>query len=256
MERVVVLIFAHRPDPDARERESFRQCCRVLGAHPLRLVCPRGMDLAVYRALHPGLAADGIDPAWFRSVRDYNLLKTLPWLYRRYAGYEFMLTHELDAFVFRDELLLWCDQGWDYIGAPWFEGYYDCREDSPVLGVGNSGFSLRRIRTLERAATAARWREWRSPRRLLGNLRRVVRGGRFHDPLARVLPHEDVYWCRVVAPRVRGFRIAPYEVARRFAFEANAPRLFRECGGQLPFGCHKPHHLHPDFWKTYIPGAD
>ena len=50
-------------------------------------------------------------------------MKILPFLYERYAAYEFMFTYELDAFVFKDELEKWCEQGWDYIGAPWFDGY-------------------------------------------------------------------------------------------------------------------------------------
>jgi hypothetical protein len=255
MQKVVVLIFTHKAKPDADELLSFRQCCEVFGKHPMRLVCPRGMDLSAYRAIHPDIVPDFIDPKWFRTMRDYNLLKVLPWLYRRYAGYEFMLTYELDAWVFRDELLYWCEQGWDYIGAPWFEGYYDCREDSPVLGVGNSGFSLRRICTMQRAGRAMRRKVLLMRSYMRVNLRRFRSSGYFRDLIAGHVQLEDDYWCRFVAPRLEWFKLAPYEAARRFAFEANAPRLHRECGGQLPFGCHKPRELHPEFWRPFIPNC-
>ena len=30
-----------------------------------------------------------------------------------------MLIYQLDAYVFKDELLNWANKGYDYIGAPW-----------------------------------------------------------------------------------------------------------------------------------------
>jgi len=259
--QVIVLIFTHKPKPDAYERLSFDRCFKVLGGHPIRLVCPEGMDVSAYRAMAPGVVADFIDPKWFRSLRAYNLLKVLPWLYRRYAGYEFMLTYELDAYVFRDELLYWCEQGWDYIGAPWFEGFYDCRHDSPVLGVGNSGFSLRRIPTILRVLA-----QWRSSKlmRLAKDLlkrRRSMRSGLrtllspelLYDPFQERGPADDLFWCLVAGRAFGPLRIAPYETARTFAFEANARRLYTECARHLPFGCHKWTKLQPDFWREHIP---
>jgi hypothetical protein len=203
---------------------------------------------------------DFIDPKWFTSLRAYNLLKVLPWLYRRYAGYEFMLTYELDAWVFRDELLYWCEQGWDYIGAPWFKNFHNCNAQSPVLAVGNSGFSLRRIsairralRTMSRAALAdlavSITRMKVGPKSIM---MRLLRSPHIAVPFELHHAAEDQFWCFHVARLVRGFRIAPYEVARHFAFEANPLRLFEECGERLPFGCHKPLVLAPEFWRSRI----
>ena len=261
MEAVVVLVFTHKAEPDAYERLSFRQCFKVLGNHPIRLVCPKGMDVSVYRAMAPDVAPDFIDPKWFGTVRDYNLLKVLPWLYRRYAGYEFMLTYELDAWVFRDELLYWCDQGWDYIGAPWFKGFYSCSPDSPVSGVGNSGFSLRRIPKvldvlgkLRRDKLRNLLRDMVRCRRTLWDAAQTLASARlFYDPFRGWIDSDDLFWSIVVKGQFPSFRIAPYEAARAFSFEANARRLYAECGEQLPFGCHKWAHLQPDFWRDHIP---
>jgi hypothetical protein len=253
MQKAIVLIFTHKAEPDAYEQLSFQQCFKVLGKHPIRLVCPQGMDISRYRKMAPEVVPDFIDPKWFRTMRDYNLLKVLPWIYRRYAGYEFMLTYELDAWVFRDELLYWCDQGWDYIGAPWFEGYYDCKEDSPVLGVGNSGFSLRRIGAMAQGAREMRRKVLLMRSYMRVNLRRFRSSGSLQDLIAGHVQLEDDYWCRFVAPRLEWFNLAPYEAAKHFAFEANAPRLYTECGEGLPFGCHKPRELNPEFWRSFIP---
>ncbi len=137
---VVILIFSHKPRLAWYEEISLRQCCRVLGQHPIRLVCPVGLDLSSYRVIAPNLQADFIPPHWLASLRAYNRLKILPWLYRRYAAFDYILTYELDAFVFHDELLDWCAKGWDYIGAPWFEAYTKATPSSRPIGVGNAGF--------------------------------------------------------------------------------------------------------------------
>jgi hypothetical protein len=261
LKKVVVLIFTHKAEPDAYERLSFQQCYKVLGKHPIRLVCPRGMDISRYREMVPGVVPDFIDTKWFRSLRAYNLMKVLPWLYRRYAGYEFMLTYELDAWVFRDELLQWCEQGWDYIGAPWFERFYKCSDDSPVLAVGNSGFSLRSIpktrailRQLLREKLLSLAKDAVKRRRSIRDTPRVLASAELlYDPFEGWIDSDDLFWSFVVGKQYPSFGIAPYELARAFAFEANARRLYAENNGRLPFGCHKWTDLQPDFWRDHIP---
>jgi len=46
--------------------------------------------------------------------------------------------------------------------------------------------------------------------------------------------------------------LAPFEEAKRFSFEVNPRRLFRECGNVLPFGCHKWMLYDLQFWKSHI----
>jgi len=258
MQKVIVLIFTHKAEPSADELRSLRQCCIVLGKHPMRLVCPRGMDLAAYRAVHPGIVADFIDPKWFKSVGDYNLLKALPWLYRRYAGYEFMLTYELDAWVFRDELLHWCEQGWDYIGAPWFERHGACSEEAKPIRGGNSGFSLRRtlaclaaLRALLCRRVLALPKTWFRLIRGGGSVSLPASAAELFRPFAGMIPAEDFFWCYTVPKVYPFFRIAPYEQCRKFAFETNARRLYEESGQLLPFGCHK-WSADRAFWKRFI----
>ncbi|HWS55564.1 MAG TPA: DUF5672 family protein [Pyrinomonadaceae bacterium] len=261
--RAVVLVFSHKPRLEWYEEISFRQCLRVLNRHPLRLVCPEGLDVSAYRAMAPALAVDFIPPEWMSSYRAYNRLKILPFLYRRYARFEYILTYELDAFVFRDELSEWCSKGWDYVGAPWFEGWQHAARDARPIGVGNSGFSLRRTRAVLQISGSWRYqqpatdvlRAWRrgeyDTKRLIGAL--TYRNNFFAPFNDRAnYYNEDVFWGRVVAERFPSFRVAPYEVARQFSFEVNPGRLFRECGHSLPFGCHKWMEFEPEFWYEHI----
>jgi hypothetical protein len=259
--RVVVLVFTHKPTLEWHEVIAYRQCFRMLGKHPIRLVCPQGMDTALYRELVPTVEIDSIAPRWLSSLRNYNRLKVKPFLYQRYSAYEFILTYELDAFVFRDDLEAWCDQSWDYIGAPWFEEYSEATLDAKPLGVGNSGFSLRRTEPMIRMSRSLRYqkppgelfRAWRAGEtRLASVLSSLTYRNNFYGPLNNYPGHEDRFWCEVAAPRFPEFKIAPYEAARRFSFEANPRRLFEECGSALPFGCHKWMNHDLEFWKPHL----
>jgi hypothetical protein len=104
---VVILIFVHKPQLDWYEEISFRQCFRVLHKHPIRMIYPTSLDVTAYQRLVPNLKVDFVPAGWLSSVRAYNRLKILPFLYRRYAAFEYILTYELDSFVFRVELLDW-----------------------------------------------------------------------------------------------------------------------------------------------------
>lgn len=260
-ERVVVLIFAHKEEPEWFERIALQQCHRILGGHPLRLVCPVGLDTRAYCELAPDLKVDFIPAKWMTSYRAYNQLKIRPFLYRKYSGFEYMLTYELDAFVFRDELLEWCAAGWDYIGAPWFVGQNDALPTSAPLGVGNSGFSLRRIAPLLRIMRSFRYQRsvpeiWRDLRMRNLGLRSAVAAltyrNNFFNPFNHFAENEDTFWCMIASGRFPSLRIAPWEAASRFAFENNPRRLYREIGNRLPFGCHKWMMFEPEFWSEHI----
>jgi hypothetical protein len=90
------------------------------------------------------------DPDFFRNTTTYSALLISAGFYAAFASYDFILIHQLDVFVFRDELADWCARGYDYIGAPWFDvdWFGEVRDAWPPATrdnvVGNGGFSLRR----------------------------------------------------------------------------------------------------------------
>ncbi len=263
--RAVVLIIAHKAALDPLEKISLIQCYRVLGRHPIRVVCPRGMNVDAYREVVPKIAFDFISPKWQRTYAGFNRLKVLPFLYRRYRAFEFILFYELDAFVFRDELDAWCQRGYDYVGAPWFDGVSGLR--SSKVGVGNGGFSLRRVEAMLKVTRSFRWLDsplriarekyWSKKRRIRGFasmlLNATVRNNTF-SWFNNWRGHEDVFWGEKVPQLFPWFRLAPPEEAARFSFEEHPRRLHAEVGG-LPFGCHAWAKYDPDYWRPYIQAA-
>ncbi|HEY0272777.1 MAG TPA: DUF5672 family protein, partial [Chitinophaga sp.] len=187
--------------------------------------------------------------------------------YRLFASYSFMMTYELDAYIFSADIAAHHGFQYDFIGAPVFEGYMEATPDAAFLPILNSGFSIRRISSCLTALQSLRQYRWRwkwqqfllsrfrflrawfSPATVQAvlddHLKGYFKGGYFH---------EDMIWTFVVPALFPFFRTAPPEVAARFSFEVNAARLFRLNRQQLPLGCHAWARF-PDFWKDHIPAA-
>lgn len=75
---------------------------------------------------------------YFKSIDGYNKLMLSPSFYKAFSNYEYILIYQLDAWVFKDELQHWCNQKYDYIGAPIYQ-------NNKLIGIGNGGFSLRKV---------------------------------------------------------------------------------------------------------------
>lgn len=215
------------------------------------------------------------DDAYFRSQYTYSALLLSRAFYEAFAAYDFILIYQLDALVFSDRLLEWCDRGYDYVGAPWVPGAHTPRHRVPA--VGNGGLSLRNVRAslavLDDAALARTFfydpvtlasplpntpplpPEWRrGPRR---QLLRVRAFNNWRRAVVRALLRperivEDEFW-GLAAPRLHAeFRVAPDDEAMHFAFEGEPRVLFARLGGALPFGCHAWDRVDRAFWEPHL----
>jgi hypothetical protein len=160
---VAVAIPVYRSTLLLSEEFSLRQCSSVLEQYPIFFVAPASLDLAPYHAIFPHGIPLRFGDRCFKGVRAYNRLMCSSAFYEKFADYEFVLIYQLDAMVFRDELLSWCSLDFDYIGAPWPNGRETkvslipgavrmakatgYRVFNPCVQaiVGNGGLSLRRI---------------------------------------------------------------------------------------------------------------
>jgi hypothetical protein len=265
----VIVIPVHSENPSEDELCSLKQCFKVLGHYPIYLVAPEGLNIAAYsHAVAEPLKVKFIAPHWQSSLEGYNKLKTSLFFYKLFSEFKYMLTYELDAFVFRDELLQWCEKGYDYIGAPWFEKYAEADISSKIVGVGNSGFSLRNIqRCIEILEQVEPLRKLRKTfytfkgYKIVGFSSLIYAfnwSGRLKKDkiaLEKVVSghyiNEDYFWCSYV-PKVFDYKIASSSDAIKFSFEVNAEALFNMNNRQLPFGCHAWNKYSPAFWEPFI----
>jgi hypothetical protein len=197
-----------------------------------------------------------------------------PRFYRAFSGYKYILIYHLDSLVFSDDLLTWCQAGWDYIGAPWIP----CADTPWVTEarVGNGGFTLMnvdsvlRVLAIRRRRRPGRWLadvvirngaltwplrrtlEWVNGRLPLPLISRAVDYWQIANDAARHGHNNDAFWSREATQYLPSFKVAPVEDGLRFAFEA-APRLCFELNRQqLPFGCHAWPKFDRSFWEPHL----
>ncbi len=254
-----IVIPCYRSDLKTSEQAALERCLSVLHSHPIIVAKPAKLDLTSLLFRYPALHTESFPDECFDSVRSYNRMLLSDEFYARFAKYEYMLLYQLDAFVFSDQLIDWCSQGYDFAGAPWLPGQTPPgglrqlrarvrsklyrlinKKDRSGTGLhhaqydycsGNGGFSLRRISAM----------------------RRVL-----HDFSGRLGPYldyghysggEDIFFC-VEANRYRiNVRTPGLRQAVRFAWESHPAAAARLNNHQLPFGCHGWDKLHPGEWR-------
>ena len=252
------------------EQISFLHLLHHLDKYDKYLVAPKGsaVEFPGFRTLH-------FPVRFFGSVAAHNHLLLWRPFYESFQDYRYILIYHLDSLVFADQLEYWCDQGWDYIGAPWLP----C-DDTPWVRearVGNGGFTLMNVQSAikvlyerHRQNADTWWADMVTSRgarlaflfKVLERISAVTRGW---TPLARVVDYwrstqepsfygsnSDWFWSTESTRYLPSFRVASVQDGLRFAFEA-APRTCYELNGrQLPFGCHAWAKFDPEFWKPHL----
>lgn len=262
----VIVIPIHTPKPGRYELISFEQCYRVMGHHDIYIVAPENLDLSEYKKIIPRLSVKRINPEWMSSLLNYNKLKLSTFFYKLFSGYKYLLTYELDAFVFKDNLDYWCEKNYDYIGAPWFEGWDDPehqRDGNSLVAVGNSGFSLRNIKAITKAIKSIYYIDpsqtyKQSTNRYVRFTKRLFQSFMLNfsteNPTLQnaQLLNEDWIISQLINKNVKHFKVSPIADAVKFSFELRPETLFEMNDQKMPTGCHAWWRYNIDFWKPYI----
>lgn len=256
---VGIVIPIYRAQLSASERLSFERCMAVLGSHPIVIAKPEHLDVSLLRDRHPQLMVESFRKEFFNGVEGYNRMMLSDEFYARFAHYEFILIHQLDAFVFKDELLAWCARDYDYIGAPWLRKglqphrwrlfaasirrtlYRMINKQHRGRGfgsftqlyysAGNGGFSLRRVDKI---------------REVLASLDSKAKPYRLNT---RFPWAEDVFFSVEVNRFKQHLKTPDTKVAAQFAWESEPALASTLTGGDLPFGCHGWNKLHLEEWR-------
>lgn len=141
---VCIVIPIYKESPSSSEAKSIRRCRDILCDYDTFFVIPKDFNRQNYECY--GFGFSEFDRNFFLSNNSYSQLCISEEFYSRFSAYDYMLIYQPDAWVFRDELLEWCERGYDYVGAPWC---HLCRNHQEHMFdtkfVGNGGLSLRKI---------------------------------------------------------------------------------------------------------------
>jgi hypothetical protein len=236
---VIVLVPVYRAMLEPAEQFALDHSVQQLRGRDVRFIAPQSLDCSYYRQRYSQIALERFNPPCFESIAEYNRLLLNPDFYARYLAAEFVLILQTDAIVLRDELDVWCQQPFDYVGAPWpaaYEIFVNTGRFEGDFGklvrvhVGNGGLSLRR--------TAA-------------CIRLLQEFGVERDLFLRTGSSEDLFFA-VMGALSNSF-IVPNEItASRFSMEGRPSYYLRVNGGQLPMGAHAWEKNEPDFWRQHM----
>jgi hypothetical protein len=239
---VAVVIPVYKAELSKGEEASLRQCMKILGNYPVKLVKPASLDLNNIQTMFPGIELISLDDAYFKDIASYNRLMISIDFYKLFSAHEFILIYQLDAFVFQDKLPEWCAKGFDYVGAPSlhmpefdalqaesFQQFADAL--STHRFVLNGGLSLRRIPAFIRYLKIynAVYPAWAGNEDML-----------FSQEATRLIPMKLF------------LKIPSWREALGFAFEKSPAATYEITQHQLPFGCHAWERYDPQFWSRFI----
>jgi hypothetical protein len=276
MNCIVVPIYKDFENLTKVELTSLIQLYKVLGKHQIFFIGPQDFDWTKFlshakkRNFFPKVKE--FDKFYFESIDGYNRLMISLDFLKKFKEFEYILIHQLDAYVFKDELEYWCNKGYDYIGAPWFEGWHGANQFSNMIGVGNGGFSLRniqasrsilkarsRIRSLNKIWNTVYLYKIISLNHILLSFKSFFKIKNTYN-LDTILVdsdlNEDYCWTQIYGSFFSNYNVAPIEEAIKFSFDVNPSLLFKLNNNSLPFGCHAWERYEPDFWKPFIESSN
>lgn len=240
MDNSLIVIPNYKSKFNHNETLVLKNLIGLYGTDMLCFVCPESLKIDNE---FEDISTVKFDDRFFKSVESYNQLMLSLEFYKHFNNYDYILIHQLDAYIFSDELQFWCQQNYDYIGAPWLSShnflsslFYSKRkrERTPIFNnVGNGGFSLRRVSTFIN---------------FIENHAYLINKYKDH----KLYGIEDVFWS-LIAPKHVKMKIPDLKIASKFALDRKPELGLKMNNFELPFGCHGfEKSKTKSFWKNHI----
>lgn len=261
---VIVVPISNRSELTSSEKLSLKHLEKHLGHHDIFIVAPEGLGVDF-----PGLEIKRFSPKYFGSVENYQRMVMSSGFYKTFGEYEYMLTYHLDALVFSDQLLDWCEKEYDFIGAPWV-----MHDGSPNKGniydgrVGNSGFSLKNIGTFISLFDSDRYAynvfdRWVRKHGNKSFFRKLIcmpsfffgffkRFNGIEWEVANWNNSEEFFLLTRASHYLPKYMVPEVEEALEFAFEIVPKYCYELNNEKLPFGCHAWERYDEEFWEPYL----
>ncbi|QRR03737.1 DUF5672 family protein [Dyadobacter sandarakinus] len=155
-ELVTVIVPVLNPDINPVEERLLHHSLQMLSGYPLIFVTYEGADLSIVREHHEDIDIVHFPAEFFRSRDAFARLLLMEDFYLRFNWCDFLMVHELNSWIIKDELYYWCKQGYDFMKAGaaghvpgnFFQqltGYSPAQKEAFASGFENNGLYLCRI---------------------------------------------------------------------------------------------------------------
>lgn len=253
---VKVVIPIYRTEIKDWERDALANTMKILAAYPIVFLKPTELDISELTETYPQATVMSVTSEWLgtrNGISGYNKMMMSEEFYNLFPDTTYILICHLDAWIFRDELLQWCKEGYDLVAAPWptrprythfpLKQYLQLQKflsgsrkniRIQMYGhIGNGGLSLRKVSAFAQACK-------RYTKEIDYYLSKSDDG----------MYYEDIFWALVP----KEFNYPSAQTALQFAYDLK-PKLCHQLNHQqLPMGCHGfTHKSRILFWKQFIP---
>ena len=273
---ICIVIPIYKESLNEYEIQSVNQCIKLLSDYTIHFVYPQGLNIDFYKEnFFKTENFTFFDNIYFKDLAGYNRLMLSVDFYKKFDKYQYMLIHQTDCYVFRDELLDWANKNYDYIGGIWFEGFVgDPNLGAKLWYAGNGGLSLRKIKTMIRLLSSKK--PLKNCKQLIQEKMYIYKSGKlnflkellllplnfigyknnFNYQVTKYEGNEDVYFMEVNS-QYNILKIPKVEDVLSFSWDRHPAYLYEKLN-KLPFACHawfREDHCYlgnMKFWSKHI----
>ena len=223
---VCIVIPIYKQDPDVIEILSFNRLYKIIkDKYDVCIIKPKSLNISNYDAyLLKNYKIKEFDDKYFESTDSYSHLMVSYDFYNSFSNYEYILIYQGDCYLFKDEIIEWCNKGYDYIGAPILSNtdwQKETKRQFPL--VGNGGLSLRKI---------SKFMEITDPE---GEFRTYYN---IDSKILENIKFEDLWFCTYVYDRYE-MNIPNWNEALKFSWDIHVKTIIEGMKiDWLPMGCH------------------
>lgn len=249
MSSVTVVIPVYNDNLTPNEAISLKQGLKVLNKYKITFILPKRMKNGKFHYKYgKKYSFNFFNSENFKSLKTYNYMLLSSWFYKSFLEFDYILIYQLDAFVFKDDLNYWINRDFSYIGAPIFRNNKKLDDKIELLGIGNGGFSLRKVKDFLKVLNSNKRR--RSFKKCLEDYKNMnlrfywffainayYKGLKFKNIKENKIINEDILFLEA-GKRFSFFKIPEFKDAINFSFEMDPKKLYILNNENLPFGCH------------------
>ncbi|MHA4738451.1 DUF5672 family protein [Dyadobacter sp. MSC1_007] len=114
-ELVSVIIPILDPQINPTEEKLLQHALEMLSGYPIIFTTYEHADLSIVKEHSENIDVVTFPKRFFESRQHFGKLLLMEDFYDRFNWCDFLLIHELNSWVIKDELHYWCKQGYDYI---------------------------------------------------------------------------------------------------------------------------------------------